>query len=279
MMPASHVDLELLGLLDDAPRELCRGGQATISVIDVPSRGESVIVKAFRVVPGVEAALREEVRALEMLHAIVGGQTIAGWTIEVPSVVAVHEQPPRLLLTRVDGESLDTLLQRGWAAPAELASVLAEVLRRYWQTTGRPLGDVNLSNLLCSPQRRRLAIVDPGLPNEFYELAGQPRVFFPASRDLGCLLHQVLTTNVLLGLTRRRALSARMTFVERLINECVTGMLDRHAVLEEIGACAAAHLSRVSGGNVVQRSWRATVRGTASRALKSSLQQMREQAA
>lgn len=276
MTPASPAGLESVGLVDAPLHELCRGGQATISLLAIPERGESVIVKAFRIVPGVEVALREEVRALETLHAVVGGQTIAGWTIEIPAIVAVHEQPPRLVLTRVDGQSLDELLQRGWAAPAELVAALAEVLRRYWEATGRPLGDVNLSNLLCSPERRRLAIIDPGAPSEFYELAGQPRLFFPASRDLGCLLHQVLTTNVLLGLTRRRALSARVAFVERLIGDCVTGLPDAGALIEEIGECAGAHLSNVSGGNVVRRSWRAAVRGSARRALRSALQQMRE---
>ena len=198
-------------------RELSKGGQATVSLVASLNGGDEIIVKRFRMAPGVDAALQEEVAALERLRLLVGNVQLFGWTICIPTVVAVSKQPPTLALTRVPGAPIDRLLQRGWTPPPELSAALAEVFRQSWRSSGRPLGDVNLSNLMCSPEMRQLAIVDPGLPDEVFELHGERRQFYPASRDLGCLLHQVLSTNVLLGLGRRSSAVARLAFVRQVI--------------------------------------------------------------
>lgn len=257
-------------------RELCKGGQATISLVAPSGGGDEIILKQFRDGPGVAAALRDEVTALELLRSLVDSQQILGWTIRIPAVVAISEQPPRLALTRVPGTPIDALIQSGWTPPWELSASLAEVFRRYWRRSGRPLGDVNLSNLICSPDMRQLAIVDPGLPSDAFELHGERRQFYPASRDLGCLLHQVLSTNVLLGLSRRASAVARLDFVRQVIGACTSPGDDADGFVDEIGRCAAAHLARVSGGGVLQSAWRLAVRGVAQRALHAEVNSMRK---
>jgi len=209
---------------------------------------------------------------------LVDGATFFDWTIRIPTVVAVSERPPSLALTRVPGAPIDTLIQDGWVPPPELGAALAEVFQRYWQTSGRPLGDVNLTNLMCSPETRQLAIIDPGLPSDVFELCDEDRRFYPASRDLGCLVHQVLSTNVSLHLKRRASVAARLEFVRHLIRICVRAEQDAPGFVAEIGACAAAHLARVSGGGVLQSAWRRAVRGVAQRALAEELVLLRRAA-
>ena len=260
----------------DSARQISEGGQATVSLVSSPDGGDEIIVKQFRIAPGVDAALKEEVAALERLRNLVDGATFSGWTIHIPAVVAVSERPPSLALTRIPGTPIDTLIQDGWIPPAELGSALAEVFRRYWQSSGRPLGDVNLTNLMCSPETRQLGIIDPGLPSDAFELRGQARRFYPASRDLGCLVHQVLSTNVSLHFKRRTGAADRLAFVRQVIRICVATEQDAQAFVAEIGACAAAHLARVSGGGVFQSVWRRAVRGIAQRALSDELLLLKE---
>jgi hypothetical protein len=275
-MSTPHIAREFRELQGKTVRELSRGGQATISLVAPLVGGDEIILKQFRETPGVDAALRDEVAALELLRSLVDNQQIFGWTIRIPAVVAISEQPPRLALTRVAGTPLDALIQRGWTPPWELSAALAEVFQRYWRRSGRPLGDVNLTNLICSPEIRQLAIVDPGLPSDAFELRGETRRFYPASRDLGCLLHQVLSTNVLLALSRRASAVARLGFVREVIRACTSPGDDANAFVDEIGSCAAAHLSRVSGGGVLQSAWRLAVRGVAQRALQAEVTSMRK---
>jgi hypothetical protein len=268
---------------DELPHESARpmseGGQATVSVVSLPGSGDEIVVKHFRAAPAVDAALQEEVEALKRLRALVHGSTFAGWTIRIPAVVAISEQPPSLALTRIPGAPIDTLIQDGWSPPADVAVALAEVFQRYWSSSGRPLGDVNLTNLMCSPETRQLGIIDPGLPSDAFELHGAPRRFYPASRDLGCLVHQVLSTNVSLYVKRRAGAADRLAFVRRLIRICIAAEKDAQAFVGEIGACAAAHLARVTGGGLVQSVWRRAVRGVAQRALSAELELLREESA
>jgi hypothetical protein len=270
--PLSHPFNDLQG---ESARQLSKGGQATVPLVAPSNGGDEIIVKRFRIAAGVDAALKEEVAALERLRSLVGNVQIFGWTICIPTVVAIREQPPTLALTRVPGTPIDRLIQRGWTPPKELSAALAEVFQRYWRSSGRPLGDVNLSNLMCSPKMRQLAIVDPGLPNEVFELHSECRQFYPASRDLGCLLHEVLSTNVLLGLSRRSSAIARLVFVRQVIRACMLPEDDAHAFVNEIGRCAAAHLARVGGGGVLHRAWRVAVRGVAQRALLAEITALR----
>jgi hypothetical protein len=268
-----------IGLFRDlhgkAVRELSRGGQATISLV-ASGAGDELIVKQFKETPGVEAALRDEVAALELLRSLVDSQQILGWTVCIPRVVATSAEPPRLALTRVPGAPIDTLIQSGWIPPWELSAALAEVFQRYWGHCGRPLGDVNLKNLMCSPEMHQLAIVDPGLPSDEFELRGERRRYYPASRDLGCLLHEVLSTNVLLGLSRRSSAAARLGFVREVIRACMSPDEDVDAFVDEIGSCAAAHLARVGGGGVLLSAWRVAVRGVARRTLRAEVTAMRK---
>jgi hypothetical protein len=255
----------------ESARQISEGGQATVSLVPSPDGGDEIIVKQFRMAPDVDRALNEEVAALRRLRGLVHGSTFAGWTIHIPAVVAISQHPPSLALTRIPGTPIDTLIQDGWVPPADLGAALAEVFRQYWQSSGRPLGDVNLSNLMCSPDTRQLGIIDPGLPSDAFELRGQARRFYPASRDLGCLVHQVLSTNVSLHLTRRTSAADRLDFVRHVIRLCVATEQDAQAFVAEIGACAAAHLARVSGGGLFQSVWRLAVRGIAQRALSEEL--------
>jgi hypothetical protein len=169
---------------------------------------------------------------------------------------------------------METLIRGGWTPPRELGEVLGEVFVRYWTARGRPLGDVNLANVLCSVATREVAIIDPGLPSPEFELPGEPGAFYPSSRDLGCLLHQVLSTNVLLTVWRRTAAATRLAFVRELIHGRLRATPDAAALADEVGRCAAAHLNRVCGGSLLERAWRRAVRGIAHRALVSEIDRM-----
>ena len=255
---------------------LSHGGQATVSLVAGHGSQAETVLKEFRSVPGVEAALDEEVAALDRLRSLVHGESIEGWTVSIPAVVAVDRRPPRLALSRVPGAPLDALIRKGWNPPIQVAVAFAEIFGRYWRSSGRPLGDVNLENLLCAPATRELAIVDPGLPNDLFELREATRHFYPASRDLGCLLHQVLSTNVSLHVVRRGDAAMRLAFVREVIGASIAGRDDRDAFLEEIGECAAAHLARVKGGGVLRSAWRLAVRQAAGRALPAQVTLMRK---
>jgi hypothetical protein len=259
-------------------RRLASGRQATVSLVRLGGHHDppDIVVKAFRPGAAIDAVIDEEVAALNQLRSLVDGREIEGWTIAVPRVVGVSRRPPRLALTPVPGAGLDTLFRRGWVPPPEFGAALAGICRRYWEHAGRPLGDVNLENFLCDPEPRRLSIVDPGLPDPGFELPHQPRRFYPASRDLGCLLHQVLSTNVSLRLGRSNLADVRLALVRSVIEAAMAGAAPRDAFLAEVIDCAAAHLARVRGGGVVQKAWRVTVRLLAKRALPAQAALLRE---
>lgn len=246
-----------------------------MSLVRISNDSDEIVVKEFRLTPGVEAAVEEERAALARLETLVDSQEIRGWTVRVPKVVAVSWQPPGLALTRVPGSSIDDLIQRGWVPPAEVSAVFAEVFQRYWRSCGHPLGDVNLKNLLCDPESRQLAIVDPGTPGGIPEQTEGRFQFAPASLDLGCLLHEVLSTNVLLGFVGRAKVRTRLGFTRSVIETCMLDFDNPLAFVEETAQCAAAFLRRVSGGSAIRSRWRMAVRRRAHHALIKEVELLR----
>jgi hypothetical protein len=272
--PADWVSSLFPGLKVTNAQPLSQGCQATVSTVEL-SGMEEIVVKEFMPAAGVDDALEDERAALHRLMDLVGGQTILGWTIDIPRVVAVSRQPPALALMKVPGTPIDILIDRGWLPPLQISLVLAEVFERYWRNVRRPIGDLNLSNLMCDPPSRRLAIVDPGLPNRTFELETEQRTFYPASRDLGCLLHQVASTNVRRSVTRPQTTKVRLAFVRSVIEACVSRSPKRDAFVEEIGDCATAHLSYVTGGPLGHRAWRAIVRRLAQQTVLNEMETLR----
>ena len=279
MRPPQASDELFRELQSRRTRQLSRGGQATVSLVLSPANADEIVVKEFRPAPAVRTAIEEERAALARLEALVDRREILGWTLHIPKVLAVSWQPPGLALTRVPGTSLDALIQSGWVPPSEISAVFAEVFQRYWRSCGQQLGDVNLRNLLCDPESRQLAIVDPGLPDGVLELPEARGRFHPASHDLGCLLHEVLSTNVLLGVVHGTRIETRLAFTRSVIEACVSACEQRTAFIDAIADCATAYLGRVSGGSAVHSVWRSAVRRLAQRALVREIERLKQQVA
>ena len=272
-------------------RKLADGRQARLLSVPLAedalpfTGGDAVgelIIKLYRDHgPAAQGAALDEFECLRRLYDRLDGRTHHGWKVRCPRPLHYNRRCNALVMTRVPGRTLSWHLAHGKGpAPALLDSIcrgLDSCLLHYWAGEPRLYGDLILNNVLCDLPSRTLSLVDPGMPEPFYDCAAAPRSWYPASRDLGFLLFWTaslvrpsLAHPVLHARQKRLALRIVRTFVEGLSCEA-----ERQEATAEIEACARLHVARMRVSGSPGGLWRGAVKRIATRTIDSFVHELR----
>lgn len=227
-------------------RRIGTGVQAHI--FEAASAARSVVVKLFRPDrPQIAMAVAEEYESLRRLHDVVDGHALDGWHFHTPLPLAISNDPPALVMSKVPGRPLSEVVADPAFAIEPVARVLAAVVDRYWRADRRIYGDFNLNNILCDPVNRSLSLVDPGMPEDAYVCANCSDRYFPASRDLAYAMFDAATlvrSALFQPALRRRQWAMILALLTAVVEK--SGDADsRRAFIAELDACCRSHLARI----------------------------------
>ena len=230
-----------------------------------PDSSAELVVKLYNSGASADVAQRE-FDSLGNLHQILDGRGHDGWTIATPRPIALSTAPPALVVTRVPGRSLETLLRRRALASQDIRSLAALThwcLEEYWRGAKEIYGDTSLNNILCAPATKTVAMIDPSPFEEaFYCQSVSERWYF-ASRDIGHLVFTIAASNPRVRLTNPAGANAKTVFAEAILAclfQTVQGADERSALSDELSGCVDVHLARISGAGLPRGWWRKLVK-------------------
>lgn len=256
---------------DWAIEQLDEGGEAHVFAARPQDRrtarqtDTALAIKLYKAeaAPNVELAHRE-FDSLSRLHAALAGRTINGWKISVPAPLGICESPLALVMVMVPGRKLTSCLEIGKVTAEAMESApraIVGAMERYW-SSGQPYGELSFKNILCDIVARELSFVDPGMPTSSFACHDVAKRWYPASHDLGYLLYCAAAS-------LKRAISdpcvrLRMdVFTEGILRafvETIGPCDEKQSLLDEIGACARAHLRRLDWSWSLRTLWYVALR-------------------
>ena len=267
--------------------QLDEGGRAHVFAIRSQNRqptrqtDRSLAVKLYKseAAPSVEL-VRAEFDSLSRLHAALAGRTINGWKISVPAPLCICESPLALVMTMVPGRDLTLCLEIGDNVTPEVLEsaprVVVAAMERYW-STGQLYGELSFNNILCDIVARNLSFVDPGIPTSSFCCDDVTKRWYPASHDLAYILYAAAV-----GLKRTignpHARFRMEIFTEGILLafvETIGPSDEKQSLLDEIGACARAHLKRLDWSWSLRGLWYVVLRPIASRRIDAMLSRLR----
>lgn len=203
----------------------------------------SLVVKLYKSEFAQPARVRDEFRSLSRLHAALAARTIGGWKVSSPHPLHICERPLGIVMSVVPGETLNRLIEAENGCTAEaiasLPRVLVGALRKFW-ADGRQFGDLNLDNILCSPETREIAFVDPSIPPDYLICDNLPKSWYPASHDMARLIYETAVT-VRQTIGKPNAQLRKKMFVAatlRAFADIAAAGSRKSALFAEIGVCA-----------------------------------------
>ncbi len=237
---------------DDAAGSASADGSANAATPG-PRKQPPLVVKLFRPDrPDVAIAAAEEFTSLRQLHSLLDDVTIDGWRIGVPAPLFLCNHPLAVIMTRVPGQPLNSLLasanQNGTPDASTMSHVLATALGRFWSVGGRIYGDFTLSNILCDPGNHQISLVDPGMPEQSYACPDVARHWYPASRDVAFMLYDTATSirqNLGHPILRRRHWQVVVKMLEAIVGKLPIPESQREFLIE-VEACTRVHLKRIA---------------------------------
>jgi hypothetical protein len=225
--------------------------------------------------------VREQFDQLCRLHAALDGRFIDGWKMFVPKPLYICASPLALVMTVVPGRALSLCLKDGDHATSEMLEsaprAIGSAMERCW-SAGQLHGDLNLDNILCDIANRGLSFVDLDLPTNPSLLGDNvPRRWYPASYDLAYMLYD---TGMRVKSTFRNPkarLRQQLFFrnVLRTFIETIGPFEEKQRLLDEIHACARAHLKSVDLSLSPRGLWNVLLRRVASRRIDRLLAGLR----
>jgi thymidylate kinase len=239
--------------LNDKPVGSASADASAATAPPRPLKRTLLIVKLFRPNrPDVAIAAAEEFESLRQLHSLLDDLTIDGWRIRVPTPLLLCNQPRAIIMTKVAGRPLNSLLAaaNGNVTPDAnaISHVLASALERFWSAGRRIYGDFTLSNVLCDPANHQISLVDPGMPEASYECPEIARRWYPASRDVAFLIFDTATSirrNLGHPTLRRHHWQVVVQVLKAIVGKLRTQESQRE-FLAEVDACTRVHLKRIA---------------------------------
>jgi O-antigen/teichoic acid export membrane protein len=199
-----------------------------------------------------------ECKMLHRLRGVLDARYFSGWRTCSPAPIHLCMAPLALVMTVVPGTSLNTRLEERGGMPPHLlqsaAQAIVAAMKLYW-STGHSYGDLDFNNILCDVGGRHLSFVDPGMPGDYCrDVSGG---WFPASHDLGYMLYAT-ETNLKHDIRAPRARMRKRGFAASIVRAYVGSLeaAERDAALDEINACAQAHLRRLGWNWSGRGAWR-----------------------
>lgn len=245
------------------------GTQAKIFLAYIPQMDpeeelrSKLVIKLFNTKKeNLKETLKEEYESLSLLGNSFQHFNVNGWNISVPRPLLLTDNPSALIMSYVQGISLEKLLlhwdQNKRFDISALHNPIISSLQRYWTDHNRIYGDLNCSNILCAIQSKNIFFVDPGAPNPSYNLKFTSKVFFPASHDLGYWLFEVCATNTKIQIFSPDKARRRGSFVKQLIHCYMHYFVQEPRIepfLDELNECAKFHVSRIKSSWGLRGVW------------------------
>lgn len=239
---------------------LDNGKQATIFLAYIQETNKKIelrsklIIKLFSLKnENVKYAMKNEYESLSLLCKSFKNFNVNGWCISTPRPLLFIDNPSALIMSYVQGVSLEKLLlhkdqNRRFDISALLNPIISS-LQRYWTDHNRIFADLNYNNILCCIQSKNIYFLDPGAPNPSFNLKFASKYFFPASHDLGYLLFEVCATNTKIQIFSPDRARRRASFVKQLIHRYMHYFVQEPRLerfLDEIHECAKFHVDRIN---------------------------------
>lgn len=207
-----------------------------------------LVVKIYdEKVPENKRAAQAQHNHLNHIGLLLNGQRVHGWDVHAPVPLLMSEEPLAVVMTAVPGRPLRGVLHSASAAGvADLQStsvVISTALRRFWEEEACVYGDLHFENILCDFEARAISFIDPGPPKEPWYEDGAAWNSCSASRDLGYLLWDVISSFSLRtprGIRREKELAGRI--VLSFLEASKSGGTKRQ-LLHEIRSCVGNHLA------------------------------------
>jgi O-antigen/teichoic acid export membrane protein len=189
--------------------------------------------------------------SLSRLHSALDGRTVNGWKISTPKPLHVCKSPLALVMTGVSGKkdlkscaaTDDDLTPEVLQA---LARAIVAALEQSW-SRGQLHGDLALQNILYDIPAKNLSFIDPGTRECCSVCNDVTTRWRPAALELGHVVRD-LGTDVRDVIGNPVARFRRQIFVESALQafiETIGPLQEKQRALDEIRACAHAHLSKV----------------------------------
>jgi hypothetical protein len=215
--------------------------------------------------------VRTQLEALLRLHSAVNGRTINGWKIFSPAPLYICESPLALVMTMVPGRKLNLCLEAGDNVTSEVlqsaSHAVIAAMHRYWSIDSHVHGDLSFNNILCDIVARELSFVDLGGHENCLFCDDVSKRWYPASHDLAYMLYDTgITVKNTMG--HPGALLRRQMFTHGVLQafiETINPFEEKQWGLDEIEACARAHLKRFPLARSPRGLWHVLLKHIASR--------------
>jgi hypothetical protein len=209
----------------------------------------SLVIKLYKpaAIPSFEVA-RKEFDALSRMRTMLNGLTISGWRICTPLPLYLCKSPLALVMTPVPGRRLEACVETSDNLTHEVLETMPRAVVAamgiYW-SMGQLHGDLHIENILCDFAARDLSFIDAGVPvSSFAFCDNVTKRWYPASYDLGYTLYNA-SIRLRSTIGNSAARFRQQNFVERILRifvETVDPFEQKEQLLDEIEACARAHL-------------------------------------
>jgi hypothetical protein len=245
---------------------------------------QSLVIKLYKpaVIPSFEVA-RKEFDALSRMHTTLNGLTISGWRICTPLPLYLCKSPLAFVMTLVPGRRLEACLETGdnliRDALETMPRAVVAAMGRCW-SMGRLHGDLHIENILCDFAARDLSFIDAGVPVSSFAFCDiVTKRWYPASHDLGYMLYNTsVRFRSTIGTSAARF--RQQNLVERILRifvETVDPFDQKQQLLDEIEACARAHLKSLELTWSLSALWHVFLRRVASRYIDTVINTLRTQ--
>jgi O-antigen/teichoic acid export membrane protein len=241
-----------------------------------------LVIKLYKpeAAPNVEL-VRAQFDSLSRLHATLNGRTINGWKTYSPAPLYVCQSPLALVMTGVPGEMLSLCLETGDNLTPEVLESMPRAVVAAMETCwslGQLHGDLHIDNILCDIVNRDLSFIDLGVPaNSYFPCNDVTKRGYPASHDLAFMLFntgvRVTSTIGKPGACLRQQMFAES--VLRVFIETIGPFEEKQWLLDEIEACARAHLKSLDLSLSPRGLWHVLLRRVASRRTDRLLARLR----
>jgi O-antigen/teichoic acid export membrane protein len=264
--------------------QLDEGAEAIVYAVRSPNGQpiwqtyRTLVIKMYRTAAAPNVGLvRRQFEAYSRLHAALAGCAIKGWKTSTPVPLYVCESPLALVMTMVPGRTLKHCLETGDNVTLEVLGAVSHALvatmARYWSIESQLYGELSFNNILCDIATRDLSFVDLGVPENGVFCDNATKRWYPASHDLGYMLYDTGVT-VRSNFGHPGARLRKEMFVENVLRvfvETIGPFEDKQRLLDEIQACARAHLKRLDHSWSARGLWRFLLKQIASRRVEAIL--------
>jgi O-antigen/teichoic acid export membrane protein len=240
----------------------------------------ALVIKLYKPTTLHFQSVREQFESLSRLHSAVDSDVINGWKILAPAPLYLCKSPLAIVMTMVSGTKLEWCLLTGDDITLEVLEsaprAIAHAMMKYW-SLGYPYGELNLRNMLCDIDGRKISFIDSGVRDSSHIRDDVAARWCSAARDIGYLLYDAGAT---LAIGNRGARRRKQMFTDQVLRafiETVGTPEAKQQFINEIEACVQGRLGALDPSWSLRGLWQAFIKTIAVRRIDAILVRLRAQ--